>query len=872
MPGFRQFFSRRRRYSDLSISIREHVEEKIEDLMEEGMSREDATFTAHRQFGNAALIEERSREVWQRPWLEYIFTDLKFAWRQAAKSPRFTFAAIVTLAIGIGAQATIYSVVHAVLIDPYPYRGALRMVHLHLYDKDPVPDDLALTGPQFAEFQKSSVLDGVIAEDMYSRALTGENLPEQVQAFRISPNAFEYFGVPALLGREFGPSDNTHVAVLSYHFWKSHYDGRRDIVGRALEMDHEVFTIVGVLPQRFAWTDSDLYTPLAYSADPHRIANVFARLKAGVSDQAAEQAIEPTLHRFARETPGNFPQTFKVHLVHINELAIGRFRGVLIILFISVSFLLALACVNVAILLLARGEARQAEIALRKALGAGRRRIVGQLLTESLVLSLVAGGCGVMLAIGGIRLVRYFMLPTLFPTEAVIGLNVPVLLFSIGAAAATGVACGLWPALQASRIDARRVADAGSHKLAGRQGTRRSHMALLAGQAAITLLLLACSGATVEKLSRLMHADLGYDPHNLLSVSLALREGDHHEWGGRVAYYEQIRTMIEADPDVMSAAIAEANLPPGNVGSTPLSIPGMNTEGGEVEVGRVSQEYFATLRIPLLHGRVWSAPEIAHAGHLVLINQTMQRQYWPHGDPIGQTIVLNHGVAAGNVWTLVAPGNDQHFQIIGVVGDTPNQGLEEQVAPAVYVPYTGIIHDWFNLMLRTRGSATVELLRRIKQRVHAIDAEQAVGDRVAAEDLLEEDSLGRERFVASLFTAFAFLGLAFAVSGLYCIQSFLVTQRMREFGVRIALGARREHIVGLVTRSSLLAVLAGTGIGLALDLALSRIFSHWTSGNSRDPEMLVIVIAVLLTAAALASIVPARLAASIEPMEALRAE
>jgi putative ABC transport system permease protein len=322
----------------------------------------------------------------------------------------------------------------------------------------------------------------------------------------------------------------------------------------------------------------------------------------------------------------------------------------------------------------------------------------------------------------------------------------------------------------------------------------------------------------------------------------------------------------------MSAAIAEANLPPGNVGSPPLSIPGMNTEGGEVEVGRVSQEYFATLRIPLLHGRVWSAPEIAHAGHLVLINQTMQRQYWPHGDPIGQTIVLNHGVAAGNVWTLVAPGNDQHFQIIGVVGDTPNQGLEEQVAPAVYVPYTGIIHDWFNLMLRTRGSATVELLRRIKQRVHAIDAEQAVGDRVAAEDLLEEDSLGRERFVASLFTAFAFLGLAFAVSGLYCIQSFLVTQRMREFGVRIALGARREHIVGLVTRSSLLAVLAGTGIGLALDLALSRIFSHWTSGNSRDPEMLVIVIAVLLTAAALASIVPARLAASIEPMEALRAE
>ncbi|HET6216166.1 MAG TPA: ABC transporter permease [Acidobacteriaceae bacterium] len=871
MFGFRQFFSRRRRYTDLSVSIQEHLEEKIEELMEEGMSREQAASTARRAFGNATLFEEHSREVWQLPLLEHIFADLRFAWRQAIKLPRFTFAAIATLAIGIAAQSTIYSVVHAVLIDPYPYRGAMRMVHLHLYDKDPVPDDLGLTGPQFAEFQKSPVLDGAIAEDMYSRALTGEDLPEQVQAFRISPNAFEYLGVPALLGREFGRSDNTHVAVLSYHFWKSHYDGRRDIVGRTLEMDHEVFTIVGVLPQRFAWTGADLYTPLAYSADPHRVANVFARLKPGVSDPAAEQAIEPLLDAFARQTPGNFPQKFKVHLVHINELAIGRFRGALIILFISVSFLLALACVNVAILLLARGEARQTEIALRKALGAGRLRVIGQLLTESLVLSRVGGGCGVMLALGGIWLVRHFILPTLFPAEAEIALNVPVLLFSIGVSVATGVISGLWPALRVSRIDARQAADAGSHKLAGRKGTRNGHMALLAGQAAITVLLLASSGATVQRLSRLMHADLGYDPHHLLSVSLAVREGAHHAWSDRIAYYEQIRTAIEADPDVLSAAIAEGNLPPTNVGSTSLSIPGMNTTGREVQFQRVSPEYLATLRIPLLHGRVWSAPEIAHAAHLALINQAMQRRYWPHGDPIGQTIVLNHGVAAGNVWTLVAPGNDQHFLIIGVVGDTPNQSLQEQVAPAVYVPYTGIIYDWFNLLLRTRGAATAGLLHRIKERVHAIDAGQAVGDIVTAEDLLEED-LGRDRFIASLFTAFAFLALTFAVSGLYCIQSFLVTQRTRELGVRIALGARREHIIGLVTRTSVLAVLMGTGIGLALDVALSKIFSHWTSGNSRDPEMLAVVVALLLIAAALASIVPARLAASIEPMEALRAE
>ncbi len=873
MLSFRNLFSRRRRYSDLSLSIREHLQEKVEDLMEEGMSREDAMRTARCDFGNVALIEEQSRDIWQQSFLQYIFADLHFAWRQAVRLPRFTIAAILTLAIGIAAQTTIYSVVHAVLIDPYPYRGAMRMVHLHLYDKDPVPDDLGLTGPQFAEFQKSPVLDGAIAADMYSRALAGGELPEQVQTARISPNAFEFFGVPALLGREFGPSDNTHVAVLSYHIWKSHYDGRRDIVGQTIEMDHEVFTIVGVLPQRFAWWGSDLYTPLAYSADPHRVANVFARLKPGVSDRLAEQQIEPLLERFQHETPDNFPQAFKVHLVHINELAIGRFRGVLIILFISVSFLLMLACVNVAILLLARGEARQTEIALRKALGAGRRRIVGQLLTESLALSLAGGGCGVLLALAGIRLIRHFILilPTLFPQEAEIVLNLPVLLFSIGVAMATGVVCGLWPALRASRIEMRQVADAGSHKLAGRKGTRNSHMALLAGQAAITVLLLACSGATVERLSRLMHADLGYDPHHLLSISLTVREGAHPTWGDRVAYFEQIRRSVEAVPGVLSAAIAESSLPPTNYVSTPVSIPGMSPAGREVEAERVSGQYFATLRIPLLRGRAWSAPEIANAAHLALINQAMQRRYWPNSDPIGQTIVLNRGVIALNVWTLVAPGNDQHFQIIGVVGDTPNRSLEEQVLPAVYVPYTGVIHDWCNLMLRTRGTATAGLLHLIKQQVHAIDAGQAVGDIVTAEDLLQGD-MGRDRFVASLFTAFALLGLAFAASGLYCIQSFLVAQRAREFGVRIALGARREHIVSLVTRSTLLAILAGTGIGLALDIALSQIFSHWTSGNSRDPEMLGIAVAVLLTAATLASIVPARLAASIEPMEALRSE
>jgi predicted permease len=864
------FFSRRRRYDDLSASIEEHLAERVDELVGEGVPRKQAEQTARREFGNVALIAQRSREAWQWPAMENLWSDLKFSWRQAAKSPRLTIAAIATLAIGIGAQAAMYSVIHAVLIDPYPYRGAMRMVHLHLYDKDPFPDDLALTGPQFAEFEKSPALDGAIAEDLYTMALTREEIPEQLQIGRLSPNAFAYFGVPPELGRGFTPSDNSRTAVLTHQFWQSHFAGSADAIGKPLQLDHESYTIVGVMPQRFAWMGSDAYVPLAYSPDPRHIANVFARVRPGVSDTEAEQALEPMLDRFAKETPGNFPQRFKVHIVHINEIAIGRFQGVLVILFVSVSFLLVLACVNVAILLLARGEARQPEMAMRKALGASRGRIVAQLLTESLLLSSAGGCCGVLLALGAIRLVRHYLvaLPTLFPPEADIALNLPVLFFSVGISMLTGVACGLWPATRVSRADLRRAADAGSHRFAGKRGTRTVHIALLASQAALTILLLACSGATVRKLSALVHASLGYDPENVASVNLVLREGSHDRWADRVQYYEQIRQAVASDPNVVSAAIG--NLPPSILDSTPVAIPALHNASGHVVAQQVSPEYFATLRIPLLRGRVWSAAETAHAARLALINQSMLRRYWPNSNPIGQTIVLNKGVASGTEWKLVAPGDDQRFQVIGVVGDSPNQGLDEQTSPAVYVPFTMTPYDGFDIVLRTRGDPE-SAFQSIKQDVHRIDAGQAVGSMITASQMLD-GSLGRERFVAALFTAFAFLGLALAASGLYCVQSYLVAQRTPEFGVRLALGARRLHIVRLVIGPAILALIAGSAIGFSLDLALSRSFAGWTNGNSSDPAMLLAVFSILLVAAAAASIAPAVAATGIAPMKALRME
>lgn len=861
----------RERDLDLEREFQSDLELEEEEQQGRGLTPEEARYAARRAFGNTLHLREKVHEAWGVAPLERLWQDIQYAFRQFSRNKQFSAVCILTLALGIGAEATIYSVVHAVLIDPYPYRDAMRMVHIHLYDKDPVPYDLALDEPQFASFEKSPVLDGTIAEDVYTMALTSGVLPEQLQIGRMSPNSFSYFGVAALLGREFSPSDKADVAVLSYHFWKSHFAGQKNAIGQRLQLDHQQYEIIGVMPPRFAWMGDDAYVPLPQSTDPRRPVNVYARIRSGISNTQAEQALEPMLEAFAKETPANFPQGFKVHVVPINEVAVGRFRGFLIVLLFSVSFLLVLACVNVAILLLARGETRRAEVAMRKTLGASRGRIVRQLLTESLLLSLAGGALGTLLAFAGIRFVRLLIqpLPAIFPPEATITVNAPVLLFSIGLSSLTGLLCGFWPALRLCRTDLRRAVDTGTPKLAGVRGRRHAHTALLIVQVALTIVLLAGSGATVRKLTQLLHTDLGYEPRNLASIGLVLKEHSHDRWTDRIHYFEEIREAIARDPDVILAAIGQ--LPPMSLDFTPVAIPGSRSSGDHVIAQQVDAEYFSTLRIPLVLGRTWTPAEIAHASRLAIINESMRRRYWAQSNPIGQTIVLNNGIANGNVWKLVAPGDDQHFQIIGVVGDTPNRGLEEATYPGVFIPYSMTPFDGFSVAIRTRNNPA-NLPLRLRQAVQAIDAGQAMGDPVEASALLERDSLGRERFAARLFSGFAFLGLTFAICGLYSVQSYLVAQRKRELGVRIALGARRSHIVEEITRGCVLSVLAGTGIGISVSLALCRVFAHLTNGNVRDPSMLVAAAGILFLAAVAASIGPALRAASIDPMRALRSE
>jgi len=876
MTPLRQFLFRRRLYRDLSAEIAQHLEERVEELVANGMPRPEAVYAARREFGNVAQIEEASRAVWGWLWIENRIADLVFAFRQFRRNPGFTLSVCLSLALGIGATTVIFSVVYAVLLNPYPYKGADRMVHVHVLDKTAFLTDLLLSSAQFQQFEKNKLLDGAIAMDRADMAETGGDLPESVSAGRLSPNAFDYFGVPALLGREFSSEDAidrshpSNVAVLSYQYWQGHYAGQPDVLGKTVQLNRENYTIIGVLPKRFAWWECDVYLPLPYSPDPDRTAMVFVRIKPQVGFEAAQTALRASIQDFAKETPRHFPRDFRIVLVPLNEIFVGSFAGTIYVIFAAVSLLLIIGCANVSILLLAQAASRKHELAVRAALGAARRRIVAQLLTESITLALAGGLLGTLIAYGGTKLIPRFLPDGTFPAEASFQLSLPVLFFNQIVAFFTGIAFGVWPATEVSRPLQQRLQPS-SRGLTISPNARRGHEILIAGQIALTLALLSAAGATVHTLYRLMHVSLGYNPHNVAWIPVPLRDGSYTSWQKRVAYYNQVREKVRDLPGVTSVAIAYTWLPPVSQYNTSAEIPGGPIGASQlVTMQQISPEYFSTLGISLLRGRLWTQTETLQGSPLAMVNTTMAKRYWPNGDPIGHMIHL-YELKSRTTWMLAAPGNDGWVQVVGIVADTPNNGLREPVSPAVYVPYTLVVNDEFDVVVRTQGSP-LGFYRQIRQQIHDLDGDQMVNPMTTADERLDSEGWARERFVASLFVSFALVALALGTFGLYSGASYVVSQRTHEFGIRMALGAHRSDVLGTVLETSSATVSAGLALGVALCVAVARVLEHRIHSNLRDPFVLAGVALLLLVVTMLASLLPASRAASIDPMEVLRTD
>ena len=811
-------------------------------------------------------------------FFQVLFQDLAFGIRQLRKSPAFAAVVIGSLALGIGASVTVFSVVRAVLLDPYPYKDADRMVHVELTEKDSADTRLlGVTAPEYRELLKLKSIDDVFLTDNKLQALTGDALPVSVQSGYYTPNLFTYMGVPPIVGRQFTTADApggnaSPVAVLSYLFWKKQYGARADILGKTIELDHQPYTVIGVASPRFTWNDSDVYLPATLDADPHHYYGAFVKLKPGVSRAVAASELQPLVDSFAQRDPKNFPQHAKVAVRTLNEEVLHGFQTPLLMLFAAVLLLLLIGGANVSILMLARGTARQHEFAVRASIGASRRRIIRQLLTESVLLSFFGAGLGVVMAYKGVSLLAAHLPQNSFPNEAVIQVNVAVLLFAVVVALITGIVFGGSPAWQLSRPDVGALMQSSSGKLAGSVRGRKTHRILIAGQVALTMLLLAGAGAAFRAFLTLYRAPLGCDPDGLFYMNTQLPKEPMLNYQFLAARQESFRQAAAAAPGVASASISTTGWTPPfasfrqkiELSSNP------NLTDAQADLTLVSYNMFTTLRTPLLQGRFMTPAEDANGAHVVLVNRAFVKRYFPNGDVVGKSV--RSAVLKFENPNLITTSNpDGWVEIIGVVDDVRNDGLDRPVQPAVYFPPSYVVARNTFLIMRANGDVAAAM-KAVAANLHRVNGSAYIGDQHELSWLLETQGWGREKFLASLFGLFAILALALSAAGIYSVVSYTVSQRTREFGVRMALGARRGNVIRLVLQSSLFTVACGAAAGIVLSLSLGKLMDAATRSTVRDPEMLLAVSFLLFAVTALACLFPAWRAASINPIQAIRTE
>jgi len=811
--------------------------------------------------------------------MQILVQDLRFALRQIFRNPGFSLTAVLSLTLGIGATVAVYSILYAAVLHPWPYAGIDRICDVWLTDNAGRDDTWGLTGPQIRQLRQTHAVEDIAAFSFTSQTITGGDVPEDIIGIMTSGTAFQFLGLAPLLGRYIVPADapDGHdpqfVAVLSYKFWQRHYRGDPAVVGKTIQVTHKNYTILGVMPPRFTWMDGDVYLPLKLESDQTHRYGTKIKLRPGVSMAAAEGEFRPLYQEFDRQTPNVFPKQFKISVRGLAETYTRDLKKTMVLLFVAVALLLAIGCGNVSILLLARGTARQHEFAVRSAVGASGFRIVRQLLTESLLLSVTGAGLGVFVAYRAIG----FIIPRLpdhsYPYEADFHINFPVLFFSVGLALLSGIVFGLFPALQSAQPEISQVMQAGTRRLTGDVKGRRLHTALIAGQISLTLLLMTAAGAAIQAFIHMNRVPLGYEPKHVMSIGLPLHENAHTTWADRGRFFAQIREKVAEIPGVVAAGISTNATPPNSGWVLPVEILGKApSQTQEAHVEFVSPEYFTTLQITLLRGRSWDQAEIARGATLVLVNQAFIRHYLSGGDALGHSVRISK-LTNTPPNQLTATGSEGWLPIIGVVADSLDDGLEKPTAPAVYAPYTLATFPWTQILVRTQGEP-LAMLHSIRQQIASIDSDQQIFNDVRDLEgwIQREPEFARARLISMLFGAFAILALTLAAVGLYSVVSYTVLQRTNELGVRVALGARRHDVLRLVGFSAGTSVGLGIIVGLALSFGFNGLIARWIESGTRNPVMILGVSALLILVAAVACLVPARRALAIDPMAALRCE
>lgn len=804
-------------------------------------------------------------------------SDLRFALRDLRRSPGFAATAVLSLALGIGATAAVFSVLYAVLLNPFPYRDSTRLGDLALVDKTDQFRGVGFSNAQRKILLATRAVESMVPEDGWNLTTTDGDLPEDVNASYLMPGYPNHWGTAAMMGRWLAPSDAppgeepARVVVLSYRFWQRYYNGDPTVVGKTIQLVRKNYEVVGVMPPRFRWREADIYVPLKTTLDGFTGGTI--RLRPGVSKEAAAAELQPLLEQWAREMPDRYPQgKFRVVFRDIVDMYAKPMQAKLFLLFGAVASLLLIGCANVSILLLARGTRRAQELAVRAAVGAGRGRIVRQLLTESLVIAVAGASLGVLLAWRGLPLLVSWIPENSYPAETVISMNWPVLGFSVLLAVATAVLFGISPALQLSRPDLGRVMQAGTRRTIGNAQGKRTHDVLVAAQVALTLVMLALAGAAGKGFLKLMQTDLGYDPKMTMSLPIPVHENTYGTWEERARYFEQIRSHVAAMPQVVAAGISTNATPPSNGSTARIEIGGRaDAEKPEVRLNWVSPEYFAVLKIPMVSGRLWDGNESRRGAPVAVVNQTMAKQFWPAGDAIGQKVRVP-AMSDQPPYRLASKQATGWIQIVGIVADARNDGLRATVKPSLFVPYAIQMRMFTQILVRTRVEP-LSILPEIRREVVQIDRDQQI---MRVRDLDQWitglPEYAQQRLIAMMFALFSVLGLMLAGAGLYSVVSYGVANRTNEFGIRMALGAKAGDVVGVVVRSTLTKVAGGLAAGILLSILVDRLAADWITESGRDPWILGGVTALLLLVAAIACLIPARRAATVDPMEALRHE
>jgi putative ABC transport system permease protein len=810
--------------------------------------------------------------------IETFWQDVRYALRVLRKSPSTTMVALFSLALGISATTAIFSVFYGVLISPYPYaRPGEIWAPAILNARNPKLPFSFYRLRDYAEVKKLPAFADAMATLPENRLLTGERAPETFQAISVTANAFRFLGVPPVLGRTILPSDlgqngePNPVIVLSYKAWGRLFDSSPDALGKKLILNDEPFTVIGVMPPRFGWwTNEGGWVVLPENRADNRSAAAIVRLKPGISAPAAEQQLQALNLELAHAHPADFPKngfTTRLHNYLDVTVASGEMQSSLQLLFGAVGFLLLIACANVANLQMARATGRAHEISVRMSLGAARKRLLRQLLTESMVLSLVGGAVGVLLAVGITKAVVALMPDFYVPNEARITVNGYVLLFSAAVSLLTGILFGLAPAIRSSRpnlVDALKEAGRASGSGAG----GRTRHVLVVAEIALSVVLLMGASLTVRGFQHLQSVDPGFQTGRLLMVGLQLPPKRYATYDERIRFSERVLEAVSTIPGVQSVAIGNGGLPYA-AGRSPYSIVGQTKdESRQFALNLVSSGYAQTLGIPLRAGRDLTPAEVAHAEPVALVNEEAVKLWAPGANPIGSRVHLDFLEKP----PAPAPASSTpEVTIVGVIGNVRNDGLNSPVLPAVYLPYTLLAPAGRTLALRTQAEP-MGFLNAVRERIRGIDKEQPLGRPITMEEVIGSETV-QPRFNMALFSFFGFLGLALAAFGIYSMLSYTVARRTREIGIRMALGAVRGDVLRLMLRMGGRLVLIGLAVGLAGSLALDRVLrSEVLQVPGTDPVAISAVMALLATAALLACLGPAWRAAQLDPMSALRHE